>query len=345
MPARQMRQDQAIKELFRRRIREKVAREKAQMKGRIDEAIPSWISWALKPVADVMFDSQRRRDNAKGQRGEGSAGIGFWLWLGKEWVELDDVVIEPEQGEFAQIDHVLIGPPGVCLVETKTWDGVFTAYRDGWRRKEGNRWVNCESPIRQNQQHLKLFERWARTAVGGRLPAGADASPWLFGAVLIYRAKWLKVTECTMPIYQAATDLVWELKRRQKRQPVLGPDQVDAVALALSRAAPFGQVAGEAAAAEVAAARPLEGSPLPPTSPPSAAPSATPPHPSSSASPLPAPANVRAGRSPDGRNYARVTGSRDDAEKVRALYALQGRQTGSVRGNPSDDKDWLFYWE
>jgi len=52
MSARVTRQGPAIKELFRQRIREKVAREKAEVKDRIDEAAPSWLAWVLKPVGN-----------------------------------------------------------------------------------------------------------------------------------------------------------------------------------------------------------------------------------------------------------------------------------------------------
>lgn len=56
MPARVMRQNEAIKELFRRKIQEKVEREKEKMFRRIDDETPSWIAWALKPVAGISFD-------------------------------------------------------------------------------------------------------------------------------------------------------------------------------------------------------------------------------------------------------------------------------------------------
>lgn len=78
-----------MRQLSRERIRQKVKREKERMKQRIDEDAPWWIPWAVKPLAALMFDRER----------------------------------EPE--EFIQIDHLLVGPPGVCLVETKSWEGAF----------------------------------------------------------------------------------------------------------------------------------------------------------------------------------------------------------------------------
>jgi hypothetical protein len=55
-----MRQNKEIKELFRQKIKEKVAREKEKKRNRLDEELPSWISWALKPVADLAFEMRQR---------------------------------------------------------------------------------------------------------------------------------------------------------------------------------------------------------------------------------------------------------------------------------------------
>jgi len=96
MPARVMRQNKEIKELFRQRIQEKIAREKEVMQKRIDEELPSWISWAIKPLAGYAFDSKRRRDSDKGEGGEGQASLNFWLFLSKDWILVNDVVLEPE---------------------------------------------------------------------------------------------------------------------------------------------------------------------------------------------------------------------------------------------------------
>lgn len=49
MPARVMKQDQKIKELFSQKIHAKIEKEKQQMHTRIDKEIPSWLRWAIKP--------------------------------------------------------------------------------------------------------------------------------------------------------------------------------------------------------------------------------------------------------------------------------------------------------
>ncbi|AZF90257.1 MAG: NERD domain-containing protein [Phage 5P_2] len=164
VPARIVKQNREIKELFRAKIQEKVKREREKMRERIEEEVPSWIRWAVKPLAEWRFNAVRARDKAKGEGGEDNAFLHFWLLLPNSWVVVNDAVLEPEPDEFVQIDHVLIGPPGMFLVETKAWEGAFLGYKDNWKRKEGNAWVRCESPTKQNARHARLFAKWLRAA-------------------------------------------------------------------------------------------------------------------------------------------------------------------------------------
>lgn len=128
------------------------------------------------------------------------------------------------------MDHVLIGPPGIYLIETKAWEGAFTGFKDNWRRKEGGSWVRCESPTKQNQRHRRLFKHWLENTLGDRMSAEIEA--WLFPVVLFTRAKWLRVEECSMPVFESGMALAWHI-RRQGKNTVLRPEQIDAIAGAL----------------------------------------------------------------------------------------------------------------
>lgn len=150
--------DNQTKDLFRAKIREKVEREKLKMDKRIDDTLPSWLRWMVWPLAEWRFDADRARDEARGRGGERNASVYFWLPLPSTWTVINDVVLEPEPEEFVQIDHVLVGPPGVFLVETKAWEGAFLGYKDTWKQKDGNKWVRCESPTKQNLRHKRVRE-------------------------------------------------------------------------------------------------------------------------------------------------------------------------------------------
>ena len=135
LPAKVFQQDKAAKELFRAKIREKVDATRQRFQKRLDEETLSWLSW-----------------------------------LPSDWVVVNDVVLEPERDEFAQIDHVLVGRPGVFLLETKAWEGTYLGVRDFWKRKEGNRWVKCPSPTQQNKRPSRLMAIWLHRELGESLP-------------------------------------------------------------------------------------------------------------------------------------------------------------------------------
>jgi len=237
VPPRSVSQSREIKDLFRATIKEKVARDKAALRQRVDDEVPSWLAWAVKPLENLK-DSHKRLENAsQGQDGEDRVAIGLWLWLSKQWVVAHDVVLELEPDEFAQYDHVLIGPAGIYIVETKAWDSAYLGTKDRWRRKEGNRWVSCKSPTEQNQRHVRLFRKWLDQALPGRLPPNPDS--WLLPVVLLLRAEWVKTEDCSMPVYQSPLELILDIKKRS-REPVLEPSHINAVAAALADARPYG---------------------------------------------------------------------------------------------------------
>jgi len=137
MPARIVSQDERTREEFRKRSQAKVQAEKDIMKQKIDETVPSFISWAVKPLAGLAFDIKRNSDNSKGERGESKVSLHLRLALSKDWVLMNDVTLEPEPEVFAQTDHIVIGPPGMFVIETKAWDGHSPDTRTAGNEKRG----------------------------------------------------------------------------------------------------------------------------------------------------------------------------------------------------------------
>jgi hypothetical protein len=335
MPARVMRQDREIKELFRQKIREKIARERRAIQERIDEEVPSWISWALKPLAGLVHESKVRRDAEVGQGGEDRAGFSLWLWLSKQWVLVNDVVLEPKPDEFIQIDHVLVGPLGVFLIETKAWEGAFTAYKDNWKRKEGSRWVPCDSPTKQNVRHLRLFRVWLEDV----LPDLKSVLPQdgITPLVLLLRAKWLRVKDCSMQVFQSTLDLHTYLRRRPR---LLTDDQVTLIADTLTRAKPLGRQTTGA----------TSGGPIPGKE-----------TPAKGADPLKVSVRVEAaagsdaveasqggpqvqtGLTKEGRRWVKVVGTREQADELHARYMARGQRPSPLQRDRFTQGAWFFY--
>lgn len=352
MPARRVGQAKEIKELFYHKIKEKVQQEKEIMKGRIDEELPSWMSWVVKPLAGLFRDWQNVKNTSKGEDGEFNAFVKLWLFLSKEWIIMNDVVLEPEQDEFIQLDHLLIGPPGVFIIETKAWDGAFTGYKDNWKRKEGKGWTRCSSPTKQNKRHVDLFIKWLASGAVGELPL--EPTSWVLPLVVFTKAKWLKVTDCSMPVFDGGLDLSIYVRRKNGEQR-LSVSQIDTIAGAVAKAKPFssedsitvqkvpiGEVISldyikpkltketavteakqESKNEEVAVAKGNEQ------------------HEDGQANSTSPKIDQR--QTKDGRRYVRVYGTEEEAKEIRLKVEKDGEKVGPLKSDRYNRGAWFFY--
>ncbi|NSW82775.1 MAG: NERD domain-containing protein [Syntrophothermus sp.] len=307
--ARLMRQKREIKELFREKIMEKVNREKENFKQRVSEELPSWLSWATKPLAGIVFDLRHNSDIEKGDTGESKAILGFWTILPKEWILINDVVLEPEPEEFAQIDHVLIGPPGVFLIETKTWDGAFQGHKDKWKRKQGNTWVRCGSPTQQNERHARLFKKWMEDHK--LYPAASEQI--LFPVVLFTHAKWLRVEDCSMPVFDSVIALSLYIRSKTKVN-VLSLDQIDNIADAIINAKPFTTIQSEL------------------------------PEPKENNTDTDNKIQVQSGKTKNGRLFVKILGNEEEARQVWERYKEEGKNPGQLSVDKFSPNAWFFYY-
>ncbi len=309
------------------------------MKERIDNIVPSFISWAVKLLAGLAFDIQRSKDNDKGEGGELNVGIHLRLVLTKEWILMNDVVVEPEPEVFAQTDHIAIGPPGVFVIETKAWDGAFSGYKDRWKRKEGNKWVSCHSPTRQNLRHVKLIRKWLEQT--GMFNLSFPPEEWIKPIVVFTRASWLKTTDCSMPVLDGALGLAFYL--RKQKEVCLNAEQIEKISLLLAypqlrnsqlaqqQTAMFGEKQVTKVVKDEKNNITIERI-------------------SSAEAPDNNDANteepevkVETGRTKNGRDYVRIYGNKVDAEAIRQKFLSEGQEPGQVNRDKYRQGIWYFY--
>lgn len=70
MFAKVIHQDKEIKEIFYERIREKVEREKQDLRDKIDEEYPRILAWLVRGVAVHNYNAKQVQDTSKGSDGE-----------------------------------------------------------------------------------------------------------------------------------------------------------------------------------------------------------------------------------------------------------------------------------
>ena len=76
----------------------------------------------------------------------------------------DITLINEASGLSHQIDHVLLHPHGVFVIETKNYAGVVSVEDDGqrWRKSLRGKVIPIASPLRQNKSHVKAVGKLLR---------------------------------------------------------------------------------------------------------------------------------------------------------------------------------------
>lgn len=98
----------------------------------------------------------------RGWLGEQFVIFGLWLFLDRSvYQRFHDVVVPTENGT-TQIDHLLISPFGLFVIETKNYRGkIYCNDPWGkWTQVIRGRKIKFDSPIGQNYRHIKALEEY-----------------------------------------------------------------------------------------------------------------------------------------------------------------------------------------
>ncbi|MEA5621573.1 nuclease-related domain-containing protein [Nostoc sp. UHCC 0251] len=175
-------------------------------------------------MGSFIFEFNQARNKFKGNMGEWVVSL-LLESFPDTWVIFNNALIPTNSGSLTEIDHLIIGEGGVFLVEVKTWKGSFSAYKDKWKRREGNNWVAVSgSPTSQSIYHQKMFSQWI-TSLMPNLPNGFVSAPVVFPI-----AKWIGANDCSVPVLQGIPAL---LQIINNSRDCLTPMQVEAIAQAV----------------------------------------------------------------------------------------------------------------
>ena len=97
----------------------------------------------------------------KGKMGEFAVSAHVKLYLDKEnYTLLNDCTLPDEQNQSTQIDHILLSPYGVFVIETKNYKGwIFGGERQKmWTQKIYKKSYKFQNPLHQNYKHQKVLE-------------------------------------------------------------------------------------------------------------------------------------------------------------------------------------------
>lgn len=97
----------------------------------------------------------------KGKMGEFTVSVQAKLYLDKEkYILLNDCTLPDAQNKTTQIDHILLSPYGIFVIETKNYKGwIFgSAYQKIWTQKIYKKSFKFQNPLHQNYKHQKVLE-------------------------------------------------------------------------------------------------------------------------------------------------------------------------------------------
>ena len=102
------------------------------------------------------------------EAGEKAVARRLWLLSSKKYFVINDLLFEKANGNTTQIDHVVVSPYGVFVIETKnisgyiygsenssTWTRHWKGYAPGGVYKQDTR--TFDNPIHQNEAHVKAL--------------------------------------------------------------------------------------------------------------------------------------------------------------------------------------------
>lgn len=80
--------------------------------------------------------------------------------LSEEYEIFNDILLKTDDGSTHQIDHVVISPYGVFVLETKGYMGKLYGgqYSDQWTEYMGGKGYDFYNPIKQNYGHMKALQ-------------------------------------------------------------------------------------------------------------------------------------------------------------------------------------------
>lgn len=120
-------------------------------------AIPNIAWWAI-PL--FLLIGLYKTPFFKGLVGEWSVNLSARLWLDKGTYHLIKNVTLPTENGTTQIDHIIVSPFGVFVVETKNMKGwIFGSEKQKtWTQQIYRQKRSFQNPLHQNYKHTKALE-------------------------------------------------------------------------------------------------------------------------------------------------------------------------------------------
>lgn len=95
-----------------------------------------------------------------GKLGEAMVEFHVWIGLNSKYQLINDATIKLQTGNTSQIDHLLLSPYGIFVIETKNYKGVIRGNAEDktWKQVLGKNTYELYNPIMQNETHVRVIK-------------------------------------------------------------------------------------------------------------------------------------------------------------------------------------------
>ena len=117
--------------------------------------------WWMIPLFLIVGAIKAFKPILKGKFGEFAVKTHVKLYLKEHYILLNDCTLPDGQGGTTQIDHILLSPFGIFIIETKNYKGwIFgTERQKTWTQKIYKNSYKFQNPLHQNYKHQKVLEQ------------------------------------------------------------------------------------------------------------------------------------------------------------------------------------------
>lgn len=117
--------------------------------------------WWMIPLFLIVGAIKAFKPILKGKFGEFAVKTQVKLYLKEHYTLLNDCTLPDGCGGTTQIDHILLSPFGIFIIETKNYKGwIFgTERQKTWTQKIYKNSYKFQNPLHQNYKHQKVLEQ------------------------------------------------------------------------------------------------------------------------------------------------------------------------------------------
>lgn len=311
MPINVYEQNQDVKDKFYKSINKTVDKRIEERSEEISDIYESFFGMGsfIKPFAKLGLNIKNSIDNAKGSVGE--ILVKVILTNSNNCLNryysgiINDVVIEIDNNEFIQLDHIIISENGIFLIETKNWNGAYQGYKDKWKVKGSTGWRECKSPTSQHKRHEVLFKKWFKNKIGNAQLLNA------INSVVVINASWVRASNCSVEVAAGTFELIDYIEKFQRK--IIEKDLINKIIEEIINAKPYGmETIVKDSSQTIRNAENIF---------------------------------IKEGVSKNGRKFIRIKGNKLEAEEVAKRYQTSGLKTSKVNEDINNNEFMYFYFE